>query len=93
MYPLHKKPKHHSNSRNSASPTRKFPSLHTGWLLCCFILVLMIPFSLMIQPRYRQTDILGASERDYHSLLLYGRLQIIDSQSRRKCLKRYTTHQ
>lgn len=48
--------KNNSSNRNSASLTHKFPSLHAGWLLCCFILVLMIPFSLMIWPRYRQTD-------------------------------------
>lgn len=50
------KPKHNSSRRNSAPLTHKFPSLHAGWLLCCFILVLMIPFSLLIWPRCRQTD-------------------------------------
>lgn len=41
--------------------THKLPSLHAGWLLCCFILSLIIPFSLVICPRFRQ--ILGAPER------------------------------
>jgi len=44
-------------------PHPQISTLHAGWLLCCFVLVLTISFSLMIWPRYRQTDTGSISKR------------------------------